>query len=95
MDTHAIVVWLVTGLFAGSLAGVILNRKREGFGWMLNLVSGLLGAFVGGFLFDALSIDLGLGQVTIQGDAVVAAFVGAILVVFVAGFVSAQREKHR
>jgi len=93
MSTNEIVVWLVTGALAGTLAGMVLRRKSEGYGWFTNLIFGLLGAFVGGYLFDLLGIQLGLGHVTIRGDAVLAAFVGALLVVLVAGFITAQREK--
>lgn len=48
--------FLLIGLFAGWLAGVLM--KGRGFGLVGNLVLGVLGAFVGGFVLDLLRIDL-------------------------------------
>lgn len=74
-----LLVWVVIGMIAGSLAGVVVKRKKGGFGRYGNLGIGLVGALVGGFLFDLLSIDLGLENVTISLQDIVAAFVGSLL----------------
>ncbi len=90
-----VVVWGVLGLLAGSLAGALINQKKEGFGMVTNLVFGLIGAFIGGALFDFLKIDTGLGSITINLNHLVAAFVGAILVVVGAKIVEGQRSKKK
>lgn len=87
------VVWIVMGLFAGSVAGAIVTREKKGFGLVVNLVFGLIGAFIGGALFDALDIDVGLGKLTIDLNRLVAAIVGAVIVVFGATFLHKQRQK--
>lgn len=87
------VVWLVMGLLAGSVAGAIVTREKQGFGLVVNLVFGLIGAFIGGALFDALDINVGLGQLTIDLNRLVAAIVGAVIVVFGATFLHKQRQK--
>jgi len=89
------VVWIVMGLFAGSVAGAVVTREKKGFGLVVNLVFGLIGAFIGGALFDALDIDVGLGKLTIDLNRLVAAIVGAVIVVFGATFLHKQRQKDK
>ena len=36
-----VVVWLVVGALAGSLTGIVITRKKEGFGRYANLGVGL------------------------------------------------------
>ena len=47
-----VVVWLIVGALAGSLAGMVVKRSKEGFGRLANIGIGLVGALVGGFLFQ-------------------------------------------
>lgn len=51
-------MFLLIGLAAGWLAGVLM--KGRGFGLVGNLVLGVIGAFVGGWVLDLLNIDLRL-----------------------------------
>jgi len=50
-----ILVWIVIGLIAGCLAHVILGGRG---GILHNLAVGLVGAIVGGFLFDKLNLHV-------------------------------------
>jgi uncharacterized membrane protein YeaQ/YmgE (transglycosylase-associated protein family) len=72
-------VWLVVGALSGSLAGLVVKRRKEGFGRVRNLGIGLAGALIGGVLFKVLRIDLGLANVSISLQDVVSAFVGALI----------------
>lgn len=45
-----IIGWIIVGLLAGALAKLVLPGKQGG-GWGSTLLLGLVGAFVGGFLF--------------------------------------------
>lgn len=72
-------VWLIIGLLAGSLTGLVVKRTREGFGRFTNLGIGLVGALIGGFLFDLMRIDLGLANIAVSLQDVVAAFVGSLV----------------
>jgi uncharacterized membrane protein YeaQ/YmgE (transglycosylase-associated protein family) len=74
-----LLVWLIVGLLAGSLAGLLVKRSRRGFGHLANLGLGLVGAVVGGFLFDLLRIDLGLANISVSLQDIVAALVGSLL----------------
>ncbi len=79
ISLQQIIVWLVIGAIAGSLAGMIVKRSKQGFGRFTNLGIGLVGAVVGGFLFWLLGIDLGLGNISVSLEDIVAAFAGSIV----------------
>ena len=74
-------VWFaLIGMVAGFLAGTIMEGR--GFGILGNLVVGVVGAVLGGFLFDI----LGLSSTGLIGSLVVAT-VGAVLLLAVVGAV--------
>ena len=79
MALGKIVVWLIIGAFAGTLAGRMVTLRREGFGRWTNIGIGMLGAVVGGFLFGLLNINLGLGDLKISFQDLISAFVGSLL----------------
>jgi uncharacterized membrane protein YeaQ/YmgE (transglycosylase-associated protein family) len=78
MDTRSILIFLGIGLLAGFLAGLVVG----GGNILLYLVWGLIGSFVGGFLFSAFKIDLGIKNPIITQ--IITATIGAIIVVIVA-----------
>lgn len=78
MDTRAIVVFLAIGLVAGFLASLIVG----GNGLLTYLLSGVIGSFVGGYLFSALKVNLGIRNPIL--NQIVTATVGAIIVILVA-----------
>jgi uncharacterized membrane protein YeaQ/YmgE (transglycosylase-associated protein family) len=86
--------WLIVGALAGSLAGILITRKREGLGGFTNLGVGLAGAVLGGLLFKLLKINLGLlAEIKISLQDVVAAFLGSLLFVLIVWFVRRWRIK--
>jgi uncharacterized membrane protein YeaQ/YmgE (transglycosylase-associated protein family) len=78
-----IVVWLIVGALAGSLAGMVVKRSKEGFGRLANLGIGLVGALVGGLFFKIFNINLGLRNIVVSFEDLVAAFLGSLLFLFV------------
>jgi len=80
MDLISLAIFLGIGALAGWLAGVIL--KGGGFGLLVNIVVGILGAIVGGFAFGLLGISAGglLG-------AILTATVGAVLLLVIVGLI--------
>ena len=74
------VVWIIVGLLGGSLAGLIIKWERGGFGMLRNLVLGMIGALVGGWLFRLFGLLPGLERVSISLRDVVAALVGSLLI---------------
>ena len=77
-----IIVWLIIGALAGTLAGRLVTFTKRGFGPWINMAVGMLGALVGGFLFRLFHIDLGLGEIKITFEDLIAAFVGSLLCIF-------------
>lgn len=69
--------WVVLGLLAGFIASKIVNKQGEGF--LLDIVLGIVGAVVGGWLFGL------LGAAGVSGFnfySLLVAVAGAIVVLF-------------
>lgn len=91
MTTDQLIVWVIVGLLAGSLTGMLLRRDRKGFGVWGNLLVGLVGAVIGGFLFDFFEIDLGLGNIQVTMEDLVSAFVGSLIFVVLIDLLGRRR----
>ena len=75
----SILAWIVLGLIAGWLAGQVM--KGGGYGLIGDLVLGIIGAIVGGFLTGVL-----LGRDMVNGfniESIVVAFIGAVILIAV------------
>jgi uncharacterized membrane protein YeaQ/YmgE (transglycosylase-associated protein family) len=81
MIAGKIIVWLIVGALAGTMAGRLVTFSKEGFGWWANVAIGMAGAVLGGFLFGLFGIDLGLGELKITFQDLIAAFIGSLLCV--------------
>jgi uncharacterized membrane protein YeaQ/YmgE (transglycosylase-associated protein family) len=77
LEPGGIIAWLVVGLIAGWLAGLVM--KGGGYGLIGDIVIGIVGAFVGGFVF---SLITGGGTAGFWGSIAVA-FVGAVILIAV------------
>src|SRR5207253_9631012 len=53
-ESHGFVSWLLLGLVAGWLAGKI--ARGRGFGCIADIVLGLIGSYIGGWVFTKLGI---------------------------------------
>ncbi|HSM79704.1 MAG TPA: GlsB/YeaQ/YmgE family stress response membrane protein [Bryobacteraceae bacterium] len=73
-----VISWLVLGLIAGFLGSKIVNKSGEGL--FLDIILGIIGAFVGGFLFSLVGAQ-GVSGVNIWS--LVVATVGAVVVLVV------------
>jgi uncharacterized membrane protein YeaQ/YmgE (transglycosylase-associated protein family) len=86
--------WIIVGALAGSLAGLLVTRKKEGFGYGLNLAVGLVGALIGGLLFKLLRINLGvLGAVSISAEDIIEGLLGSMLLLGIIWIVKRQMAK--
>jgi uncharacterized membrane protein YeaQ/YmgE (transglycosylase-associated protein family) len=74
-----IISWLVIGMLAGSLAGMLVRRSKTGFGSVTNLAVGLVGALFGGIVVRLLKLDFGVGRIVLRWEDLVAAFIGSLL----------------
>lgn len=74
-------IWfLLIGAVAGWLAGLVM--KGGGFGFWINIIVGVVGGVIGGWVFGLLKIEWG-GTI----GSLVTAFVGAIILLFIANLV--------
>jgi uncharacterized membrane protein YeaQ/YmgE (transglycosylase-associated protein family) len=71
----SIIVWLILGLIAGFIASKIVNRSGEGL--VLDIVLGIVGALVGGFLFSLVGAEPVTG---LNIYSIFVAVIGAIVV---------------
>lgn len=72
-----ILVWLISGIIAGWLTGLVVRGR--GFGLVGDLVVGLVGGLIGGWLFG----QLGIATVSWIGEIIAAVVGGVILVAIV------------
>ncbi len=77
MDGHGIIAWIVIGLIAGWLAGMLV--KGGGFGIIGDIVIGIIGAFIGGWLAGLLHIQIGGGFIS----SIITATVGAVVLIVI------------
>jgi uncharacterized membrane protein YeaQ/YmgE (transglycosylase-associated protein family) len=68
MTNNDLVAWVIVGLVAGGLAALVVG----GYGVLIDIVVGVVGAFIGGYLFQQMG-----------WHAPIAGFAGTILVAFV------------
>jgi uncharacterized membrane protein YeaQ/YmgE (transglycosylase-associated protein family) len=77
MDWTGLLILLGIGLLAGWLAGVIM--KGRGFGIVWNIIIGVAGSFLGGWIFRLLHIYIMSAIVT----SIIAAVAGAIIILVI------------
>ncbi len=70
-----IISWIIVGLIAGFIGSKIVNRSGEGF--LRDVILGILGAIVGGWIFTALGAN---GVTGFNIYSIFVAVIGAIIV---------------
>jgi len=80
LEPQSLLAWIIIGAIAGWLAGVLV--KGYGFGLIGNIVVGILGAGIAGLLAPR----LGLYTESFGGN-IIAALLGALLLLALAGLV--------
>jgi uncharacterized membrane protein YeaQ/YmgE (transglycosylase-associated protein family) len=82
----SIIAWIILGLVAGFIASKIVNKQGEGF--FLDIVLGIVGAVVGGFIFSAFGAS---GVTGFNLYSLVVAVLGAIVVLVLYHAVAGRR----
>ena len=76
-----ILTWIIFGLIAGAIAKFIMPGN-QGMGWLMTIVLGIVGAFVGGWIGTLLGLgtvdDFDIGSIAL-------AVVGALVVLWLYG----------
>jgi len=74
----SVIAWIVLGLIAGFIASKIVNKRGDGV--FLDIILGIIGAVVGGWLFRTFGMS-GVSGVNIYS--LLVAVVGAVVVLVV------------
>ena len=75
--SHGIIAWLIIGALAGWLAGLIV--KGGGYGLIVDIIVGIVGAVIGGYLAGQLGLQIGSGFIS----SIIVAVAGAVILLFV------------
>ncbi len=78
MTLEIVVIWLLVGLVSGWLASQLV--RGGGSGAVTDIVVGIVGAFVGGWLFSRLGVNSPFGG---MAGVIFVAFIGAVVLLFV------------
>ncbi|TMC40553.1 MAG: GlsB/YeaQ/YmgE family stress response membrane protein [Chloroflexi bacterium] len=89
MTLENVVVYIVVGLIAGFLASRIVLGK--GRGWLMDILIGIVGAIVGGWLANQLHIQVNLGPDIL--NKIIIAFVGAVILLLIWRLIFRGRRK--
>ena len=73
---YIVITWLVVGLVAGLLAGLIVG----GYGVLADIVVGMIGAFIGGYLFQRMAWHAPFAGIA---GTIFIAFIGAVILLLV------------
>jgi uncharacterized membrane protein YeaQ/YmgE (transglycosylase-associated protein family) len=73
-----ILTWLIVGLIAGVLASLVMGGT--GFGIIGDIIIGIVGAFIGGWLFSAMGVAVPIGGIA---GTILVAFIGAVVLLFI------------
>lgn len=76
MDIGSLIAWLVIGALAGWLASMVMKTNASQ-GLLMDIVVGIIGAFIGGFVLNMLGLGAAAGGFNFASLAT--AFIGAVI----------------
>jgi len=79
MEAYGIIMTVIIGSIAGWLAGLIMKGKGKGF--IINAILGIIGAFVGNYVFQLIGFSVGSGLIATMFTATT----GALILLFIVG----------
>ena len=82
-----IVAWVIMGLLVGGLIQKFSKRN-----WLVTLLLGLVGAFIGGIVANVIQLNLQLGPVLIRYEELLASLIGGILIVLAARWLAPPKS---
>jgi len=83
LSNESLLAILLVGIVAGWLAGKVVNGG--GFGLIVDLIVGVIGAFIGDWLLPRLNIHLGIGMVALVINATMGAIVLLLIIRVISG----------
>ncbi|HLH61508.1 MAG TPA: GlsB/YeaQ/YmgE family stress response membrane protein [Ktedonobacteraceae bacterium] len=88
LSVGAVIWWLVVGLIAGFLASLVM--RGGGYGIVGDIIVGIIGAFIGGWLFSLVGIGTG-GFI----GSIIVAFIGACILIAILRLISGSYGPRR
>jgi len=82
--------WIVVGLIAGWLAGLIM--RGSGFGLIGNIIVGVIGGLLGGWIATSL-LHIGPGMSGINLGSILIAFLGAVVLLLILRLLGLGRHR--
>jgi uncharacterized membrane protein YeaQ/YmgE (transglycosylase-associated protein family) len=83
-----LLTWIIVGLIAGVLASLVMGGT--GYGLIGDIIIGIVGAFVGGFLFRQLGVHSPMSGLP---GVIFTAFIGAVVLLFLLRLISRGRSR--
>jgi uncharacterized membrane protein YeaQ/YmgE (transglycosylase-associated protein family) len=83
-----LIIWLLIGALVGWLASMVMRTDAQQ-GALLNIVVGIIGAMIGGFLLGGPTINTNSLNVT----AIIVSFVGAVVLLGIVNLVTRGRVR--
>jgi uncharacterized membrane protein YeaQ/YmgE (transglycosylase-associated protein family) len=87
LSTEPFLIWIVIGLIAGWLASAVMGG---GFGVVGDIVIGVVGALLGGFIFRALHLSMPFKGLA---STIFVAFIGAVVLLLVLRLATRSRGR--
>jgi uncharacterized membrane protein YeaQ/YmgE (transglycosylase-associated protein family) len=84
-----ILVWIIFGAIAGWIASIVMGKNKQ-MGAIANIVVGIFGAFIGGYIMQF------FGGPTVTGfnlPSLLVAVVGAVVLLYVIGMLRGGRRR--
>jgi uncharacterized membrane protein YeaQ/YmgE (transglycosylase-associated protein family) len=83
---HGILAWIIIGVIAGWITGKLM--KGSGFGFFMDMIVGLVGALIGGFI--ATHVGIAPPGLIIS---IIIAVIGAVILTFLVRLISGGRVR--
>ncbi len=84
-----ILAWIIFGALAGWIASIIMGKNKK-MGAIANIVVGILGAFIGGYIMDFFGAE---GVTGFNFSSFLVAVLGAVVLLWVLNFLFGRRRR--
>lgn len=83
-----ILIWIIFGALAGWIASIIMQKNKK-MGAIANIVVGIVGAFIGGYIMEFFGVEVEAG---FNFTSLLVAVLGAVVLLWVLGFFFGRRR---
>jgi uncharacterized membrane protein YeaQ/YmgE (transglycosylase-associated protein family) len=81
------IVWIIFGAIAGWIASIIMKKNKK-MGAIANIIVGIIGAFLGGYIMQLRGVEVEAG---FNFTSLLVAIFGAVVLLFILGLFSRRR----